>query len=1059
MPPLTRNRSAVVQLLRVTLVCLCLVGVVITPRRIASTSDTSADAQQSIERGDARRASWTQTGLRAAIAEYEKAALLSTSIAPNANLRSGDVYFVLSEYAEALKRYQNAEALARKANDWLAAATAFSSMGRVHSFLGRNDLAKQQLTKALDLFKQHDADRSDLVANAYGEALSNQAEVSYAIGDFVAAQEQLRKALESFRNDPGGEAKAHLYNGYIIGSLGDAEAAVTEINLAVDLYRKANDKIGEGVGLSTLGLSYSLKRDVNRATELHNQAIEIFRIAGDRYDEAIALNGLGQAYESVGEYVLAINQYEQSVRIFEEIGSPDGLITPTFKLGRVHNLSGHPDKALTFFERCLRLSRAAGKVRTEAYALGEIARVYVAQGRRDLAEQQFLKLQHFYEFLGDFRGQATALNTYGDFLLQAGEDKQALEAWQRALPLSDKVGDKGIQTSILYSLARVNLKVGNPEAALSFIRRSLDIIEDLRANVASPDFRISYLSGVRKHYELCVDVLMTLDRLRPGKGYATDALLVSEKGRARLLLDLVNESRANERQGATREILERERELRGLFRAQAQYRMDLVANKRDPVEIEAVDRQLVQFRAEYQQIQAQLHSASHQPVSLTLPQIQNELKNDDTMLLEYSLGEARSYLWAVTASTVQTFELPPRKTIEDAARELYAILTARQGNEGQSETSYQGTVEVADAAYTEKATKLSQIVLGPLSGQLGTRRLLVVTEGALQHIPLEALLVPDGKSGTLLIENNEVVTLPSVATLIAIRVGLHRHGSPNKLVAVIADPVFSSSDDRVQPQTVPAAVALASNDKREGQTRSGVLTRLSYASEEADAISAVAPSGTTLIAKGFNANREVAMSQDIGQYQIVHFATHGVLNSDRPELSGIVLTSVDREGRTTNGLMPLHDIYSLNLSSELTVLSACQTALGKDIKGEGLVGLTHSFMSAGSNTVIASLWKVDDRATAVLMADFYESMLKRGMSPSAALRSAKLKIMKDKRWSAPYYWAGFVLQGEYRNHIAVPRHSWLPMVLVLAGLFGLGLATFIIIRKASRSSVKLTEQI
>ena len=409
MPPPTKTRSSSVLLLRLTLMCLCLFGVVITHRQTASTSDNSTDAQQAIEHGDALCASWTQTALRAAIAEYERAAQLSTSHAAQANLKSGEVLFILNDYNEALKRYQNAELLASKADDWLTAATAFSRIGRVHSFLGRNELANQQLTKAFDLFKQHNADRTDLVANAYGEALTNQAEVSYAIGDFVTAREQLKKALEVFRNDPKGAAKAHLYNAYISGSLGDAEAALTEINLAVDLYRKANDKIGEGIALSTLGLSYSLKRDVNGATELHNQAIKIFRLAGDRYDEAIALNGVGQAYEGVGEYVLAINQYEQSVRIFEEIGSADGLITPTFKLGRVHNLSGHPDKALEFFGRCLQLCRAAGKVRTEAYVLSEIARVYVAQGRRDLAKQQFLKLQKFYESLEDFRGQATAL--------------------------------------------------------------------------------------------------------------------------------------------------------------------------------------------------------------------------------------------------------------------------------------------------------------------------------------------------------------------------------------------------------------------------------------------------------------------------------------------------------------------------------------------------------------------------------------------------------------------------------------------------------------------------
>ena len=191
-----------------------------------------------------------------------------------------------------------------------------------------------------------------------------------------------------------------------------------------------------------------------------------------------------------------------------------------------------------------------------------------------------------------------------------------------------------------------------------------------------------------------------------------------------------------------------------------------------------------------------------------------------------------------------------------------------------------------------------------------------------------------------------------------------------------------------------------------------------------------------MIVKGFSANRETAMSSHIGEYQILHFATHGFLDSEHPELSGIVLTMVDPKGVQQNGLMPLHDIYSLNLSAELTVLSACQTALGKDISGEGLVGLTHSFMSAGSKSVVASLWKVDDRATANLMTGFYESLLQQGMSTGAALRAAKLKMMKEKQWRAPYFWAGFVLQGEYTNRIAVEDDWWLhPGWVLLALLF------------------------
>jgi CHAT domain-containing protein len=1046
---------------------------------VTTLNRTDSEARQAVARAERLRADSTENSFRQATEQYDKATLLWTSIsdfasASHAALKSGDVYFLLSEYGESSKRYQNAEALAGKTGDWLAKARPLSQTGRLQSYLGKNNLAQKQLTQALYLFKQHEANRSVVATNAYGETLSNLAEVSYAKGDFVKSWQQLESALKVFQDHRKGEAKVHLFIAYIAGSMGDTEKAVAETSQAQGLYQTLNDKVGEALALTNLGLSHSRKGNDNRAIEIHLKAIEIFRSTGDRHSEAIALNALGQSHQNLGEHAIAINRYGNALRLFQEMGSVDGMSVATFQIATAYDASKNPDQALAYYERCLKLSRVAGKVRTEANALSEIAKLYVAQGLHKRAEEQYQKVLKFYEAIGDLRGQAIALNAYGDFFRHLKQTPGALDLYRRALPFSEEVGEQGILISTLYNLARANLALGSPEAALPFVQRSLKIIEDLRANVASPEFRVSYFSGVQKHYELCMQVLMELERTRPVQGFAVEAFLVSERGRARLLLDLVTESRANLRAGAANDLLERERKLRGLLRLQAQYRMDLSVNKRDTAEVAEVDNQMVQLRAEYQEVRAQLSKQQPRLFSLEhsapldLRRIQEELPDSETMLLEYALGENSSYLWVVTSNSFRAHELPAREIIEDAAREYYKLMTARQGTDGQVNEDYQASVEAADTLLAEKASKLSEMLLGPLAEQLGTRRLLVVPEGALQYIPFDALPAPVAKRGgpagspvqsaTFLVETNEVVVLPSISTLIGIRGKLSDASSTSKLVAVIADPVFSGSDDRVQSETVSSGVALAAIDKNSGQTipLSETLNadagpaRLTYASEEADAISAVAPWGTTLVAKGFEATRETAMSSDVSQYQIVHFATHGFLDNEHPELSGIVLTMMDRNGVKTNGLMPLHDIYSLDLSAELTVLSACQTALGKDIKGEGFVGLTHGFISAGSKSVVASLWKVDDRATAFLMGDFYESMLQKGMSPAAALRSAKLKMIREKRWSAPYYWAGFVLQGEYANRIDVDRHGWFRPVLVLLFLLILIAAALLVFQRRKR---------
>ena len=1007
-----------------------------------------SEARQAIAHGEMLRAKHVAASFRQATEQFDKATLIWTSISDFANaahaaLKSGDTYFVISEYQEASRRYQNAEALAEKAVDWLAKAKALGQMGRAQSFLGDNDGAQKQLAQSLSLFKQNEDSRNLIASNAYGEAFTNQAEVNYSIGNFVKSLDQLESAAGVFQNYRKGEARVHLLVGQITGSTGETRRAVAELTQARDLYQSINDKNGEMLALTTLELAHSGEGNESRLIEVRLNAIDVFHLTGDRQGETAALNSLGLTYQFANKYKIAIDYYQRALQLAQAIGSVDAATASALQLGIVYDASKKPEQALTYFELCLKLARSAGNARDEINALIEMIPISVGQGLHKRAAEQYEKSLKFYESNGDLRGQSRVLNAYGDFSVQRGEKPEALDLYSRALALSEKVNEPEILITALKNLATVNLELGSPEAALPFIRRSLNIIEGVRANVESPDFRVSYFSGVQDHYELCMHVLMQLEKLKPGHGFAAEALEVSERGRARLVVDLVTQVRSTPRTGVANELLERERRLSGLLRNQAEYRMNLSPNQ--TAELAEVDDDLLQLKMRHQEVLAKLSQQQphlfsfEQAPPLDLQRIQNELRGSDTLLLEYSLGETSSYLWAVTSDSVRFYELPARQTIEDAAREYYRLLIVRQGTDGQTGEDYQRSIDEADKVLPGKAKKLSEILFGPLAGQLGTRRLLVVADGALQYVPFDTLPVPGTEDGTLLVNTNEVVILPSFSTLVAIRAKQNRSGSARKLVAVIADPVSSGSDDRVQ------ANANSSETSR--------LKRLIHASEEADAIIAVAPPDTTMAAKGFDASREIAMSSDVAQYQIVHFATHAFADEENPELSSVVLTMVDRNGEKADGLMPLHDIYSLDLTAELTVLSACQTALGKDTKGEGVVGLTHGFISAGSKSVVASLWKVDDKATSVLMAHFYDAMLRQGMSPAAALRSAKLKMLQDPHWSAPYYWAGFVVQGEYANHIAVDRHSSLRIGLILLFLLGLiGAGLFFIQRRKRRFS-------
>jgi CHAT domain-containing protein len=249
-------------------------------------------------------------------------------------------------------------------------------------------------------------------------------------------------------------------------------------------------------------------------------------------------------------------------------------------------------------------------------------------------------------------------------------------------------------------------------------------------------------------------------------------------------------------------------------------------------------------------------------------------------------------------------------------------------------------------------------------------------------------------------------------------------------VATLADPVFESSDPRVRHSQAAkirrknssgsegartiAAINFNNSLRDAGSTAGGTIQRLPSTRREAMAIAALVPARQRKTSLDFEANRTTALSGALSEYRIIHFATHGLLDSQRPELSGLVLSLVDRNGRPQDGFLQVHEIYNLKLPADLVVLSACQTALGKDVKGEGLVGVTRGFMYAGAARVVSSLWEVDSRATAELMHRFYREMLRNKLPPAAALRAAQLSMSRDLHWHSPYYWAGFIIQGEYR---------------------------------------------
>lgn len=1031
--------------------------------RVAAARSQSDGARMLLE--------WSKESLQRALEKYEEALRLWKQ----AGERGGELYALrkvgeilrsLSELKRSLDFYQQALKLSRAIGDRKMEAAVLNESGYVLLSLGRNQQSLESFQKALKLSRSINDRKEE------ARSLNN-------IGEAFSAYGQLPKSLDYYRQaqtiydeiaDRRGQAQTLLYLGYAYSDLSETRLALEFYEQALPLWRRIGDRRSEALTLTALGHLHAKKGEKQEALNLYDEARKFFVAMGEKVGEGFILNGMGYVQFQLGQEQRSLEYYQQALELFREAGYREGEANSLKSLGDVSYALGDSQASLKYYEQSLEAIRAMADRRLEHYVLKGIGAVYDLLGEEAKARGFYNRALLLQKQGGDKREAAYTLNSIALFDAKSGQWRVALGRFQEALQLNRDAADPFGESLTLYNLARLERGRDQLSEARARIEASLEIVESLRTKVASMDLRASYFASIHQYYEFYIDVLMLMHKARPHEGFDALALEASERARARSLLETLAEVRVDIRQGVDPALLERERQLQQSLNDKAERQMLLPGQQNK--EALMLANEIEQVTAEYDAVRAQIrvanprYAALTQPQPLSLREIQQKVLDDDTLLLEYSLGDERSYLWAVTRKEVTSYELPKRAEIEEAARNLYQLLTAHQQVAGETADQRRARVNAADEQYRQQAGALARLLLGPVADRLGEKRLMVIPDGALQYIPFEALPDPaadgqpravDGDSSVApLVVKHEIVNQPSASALALLRSeNMRRRPQSPKTVAVLADPVFERDDPRVKfaGQAQPSSADEQPRTEVHRALRDvGVLAsgsrmpRLLASREEAEAIVAAALPSEGLKAIGFDASRARAMSPDLGRYRIVHFATHGLLNNDHPELSGIVLSLVDERGQPVDGFLRLHDIYNLDLPVELVVLSACSTGLGKDVRGEGIVGLTRGFMYAGAASVMASLWKVDDEATAELMRHFYRQMLQEKKSPAAALRNAQIAMWQQKRWRAPYFWAAFILQGEYKGQIdlgastreeATPRQVGVALAgfVLLCGLY------------------------
>jgi CHAT domain-containing protein/tetratricopeptide (TPR) repeat protein len=952
-----------------------------------------------------------------ALQPYEKSLQISAEVGNRRGEASalhniGFVYFLMRRPDDALKFYGQALSIRQAENDLRGEALTLNGIAGVYKETGETQKALDSLNGVEQKFREVGDYTNEAVAiNNIGLIYDDWGQLQDALNQYDRAL-SIHRSLPDRERNRRAEALTIVNISLLLATLGDTAGALDKLNDSLNISRALNEPSLLGVTLSAVGYVHFLRNDPEEALKFYQSALPFYEKAQDTFGQSHTLTVMGMAYTTLGQRQSAPSEnlvpsqpqeMPQTLQKQERAAARDD--SSRAPLGDVRQSVEKYQRALEYYEKALQLQRASQ----------------------------------------DRQGQAITLDKMGDVYTLLRDMQKGLSSYKAALQLWQLVSDRNGEAITLYNIARTERARGDLVEAHKWITAALNIVESLRTSVISRQLRISYFTTKQNYYELDIDVKMQLHKSFPAEGYDAAALQSSERARARALIDMLSEAKIDIREGVDPGLIDREEGLRRKLNDKASLQTQLLNGPHTKAEADTLAKEITQLTTEDDDLQMRIkaqspgYAAIKRPQPRSLEEIQ-QLLDDDTLLLEFALGAERSYIWVVSNRAIYSHELPKRDMIEEAARRFYELVTAPQVLPNDTPQERRARVASAASQYQAEAKSLSRTLLGAVADKLENKRLLIVADGALQYIPFTALPSPispglgarrtrgvggpgGADDGIPLIIEHEIIALPSASTLAVLRSETEKHERASGAVAVLADPVFDVNDQRLL--TAKKSLSQIGENGSGGRSadtpdekllRSGFnLRRLPQTAQEAEAIKNAASPWDVMVATGFEASRRTIMSPQLRQYRIIHFATHGVLDNVHPELSGVVLSLVDAQGRAQDGMLRLHDIYNLKLPAELVVLSACDTGLGKVIKGEGLVGLTRGFMYAGSPRVVATLWKVDDYATSLLMEKFYQQMFKMKLSPAAALRQSQVEMMRQERWRDPFYWAAFVLHGEPNN--------------------------------------------
>ena len=1028
------------------LICLSIADV-----KIISAAENSFENASAIEKeaGELSK-QWSGESYRRSVRLFLEAAQEWSQIGEFANSsdclrRAARMFFLLGDIKNSKLQYFKAVEIDEKIQNSAGKAKSEGMLSLIFLDEGNNNQSEKYYKKALESSKN----TNDFAALSIAHL--SEAEYGYYHLDGETTVKLYEETLKLGEQSDDGELLAQilLNLSYAYCKDGNPVRGLQTARRSLEKWKEIGDVRGQAISYTAIGLADKMLDHEQTALTAYNTAESLFPGDIDLIEHARLLSGFSSIYSNYNDIDLAKNFLQRSYDLFQKAEYPMGQLAVLPFLIKFNYLTDNPEIAEKYRGEVELLSKKLKNEIFSAYTFEVSGNEKLLNGSTGEALEDYSQALKIFQKYKNKKGIALLYQRLGEAFAKRGDTLKAIDNLNSALQINRTIKDKFAEAETLYHLAKVNAALGDDKSSLKSIENSILLTENLNSDILNTKLKITYFSSAFDRYEIYINRLMRSQREQPAEEFAVRALQASEKSRARSLVENLQLADAAVIKDASPEITGKEKEIRALLNAKTDILTDLLSadGEKDKIaksdnEIRDLQNQLEIINATLKQ-QSPIYSAIRNPAPFDVGEFQRDILEDNSLLLEFSFGKDESYLWLVGKNDFNSYILPPREEIETKVEKLRELIASREMKPDEAIEDYQKRISDTESNYQTEAKELSNQLFGQIGDKLSRKRLIIVPDGKLHYFPVAALPLPNSIDDTPILLTNETIYEPSAATLALLMRNGQKPSAATKNLLVFSDPIFSNQDARVSgvnSETQNETGAIQTDKFRFAESLTS-LVRLNASKDESDSIIEIVGASESTALSGAAATREKALDASIGDYKIIHFATHGLIKEDRPELSGIVLSQVDGGGQPVNGVVRLQDIYAMNLSADAVVLSACDTGIGKEVKGEGLMSLNNAFLQTGAKTVVSTLWKVDDYAARELMKNFYSELASGKVSTSEALRRAQIKLRQNPQYQSPFYWAAFTIEGDYQNipQFSVKRNYkiYALVSIILLGLFAL----------------------